>query len=63
MSVFTVCLCLYGEVCVLSLRMCIRGICKYSNTHFPVEKHIYVYIYSIYIGSVSFAYNMQTATW
>lgn len=34
----------------------------YSNTHFPVEKHIYVYIVSIYY-LFPFAYNMQTATW
>lgn len=34
----------------------------YSNTHFPVEK-TFLCIYSIYIVSVSFAYNMQTATW
>lgn len=34
----------------------------YSNTHFPSGK-TYLCIYSIYIVSVSFAYNMQTATW
>lgn len=34
----------------------------YSNTHYPTEK-TYLCIYSIYIVSVSFAYNMQTATW
>jgi len=47
-------------VCVFT-GMCIRGIC--SLIRISQGKNISMYIYIIYIESVSFAYNMQTATW
>lgn len=50
---------LFDVYCLLGT--CTRAICVRVR-FFPVEKHFYVYIVSIYY-LFPFAYNMQTATW
>lgn len=59
---FCVCVCVCLSICACLVFENVYQRYMYSNTHFPVEK-TYLCIYSIYIVSVSFAYNMQTATW